>query len=67
MDSDRVLVLDAGRLIEFDEPHVLLQDEQGLFFSMVKMTGKSMASNLHEMARLAHLSRNGNGSNELLN
>lgn len=58
MDSDRVLVLDAGRLLEYDEPHVLLQNEKGLFASMVKMTGKSMASNLREMARIAHEMRN---------
>ena len=54
MDSDRVLVLDAGRIIEFDEPYTLLQNEQGLFASMVRMTGKSMANNLKEMARIAH-------------
>lgn len=53
MDSDRVLVLDAGRMVEFDEPHTLLQNESGLFSSMVKMTGKSMANNLREMARIA--------------
>ena len=53
MDSDRVLVLDAGRVIEFDEPYQLLQNENGLFANMVKMTGKSMAHNLKEMARIA--------------
>lgn len=54
MDSDRVLVLDAGQLVEFDEPYNLLQNESGLFTNMVKMTGKSMANNLREMARIAH-------------
>ena len=54
MDSDRVLVLDAGNLVEFDEPHLLLQNEQSLFSNMVKMTGKSMAHNLKEMARLSY-------------
>lgn len=54
MDSDRVLVLDAGKVVEFDEPYELLQNESGLFTNMVKMTGKSTANNLKEMARLAH-------------
>ncbi|KAF7490266.1 Multidrug resistance-associated protein 4 [Sarcoptes scabiei] len=54
MDSDRVLVLDAGKIIEFDEPYALLQNEKGLFYNMVRMTGKSMANNLKEMARIAH-------------
>ena len=57
MDADRVLVLDAGRLIEFDEPHLLLQNENGLFASMVRMTGKGMAQNLKEMAKIAYDNR----------
>ncbi|CAG2170433.1 unnamed protein product, partial [Oppiella nova] len=57
MDSDRVLVLDAGRVIEFDEPHLLLQNESGLFASMVRMTGKGMAQNLKEMAKIAYDNR----------
>jgi len=57
MDADRVLVLDAGRVIEFDEPHLLLQKENGLFASMVKMTGKGMANNLREMAQIAYDNR----------
>jgi len=57
MDADRVLVLDAGRVIEFDEPHLLLDNENGLFSSMVKMTGKGMAQNLREMAKIAYDNR----------
>ncbi len=57
MDADRVLVLDAGKVIEFDEPHLLLQNENGLFASMVKMTGKGMANNLKEMAQIAYDNR----------
>lgn len=54
MDSDRVLVLDAGQLKEYDEPYALLQNESGLFSNMVKMTGKTTANSLKEMARIAH-------------
>jgi len=43
MDSDRVLVMDAGQVKEFDVPHLLLKREGGLFASMVKNTGKNAA------------------------
>ncbi|XP_067909266.1 canalicular multispecific organic anion transporter 1 isoform X2 [Heterodontus francisci] len=38
MDSTRVMVLDAGRIIEFDTPSVLLQS-QGHFYNMAKDAG----------------------------
>lgn len=41
MDSDRVLVLDNGRIAEFDSPETLLQKEDGVFKAMVD---KSRAS-----------------------
>jgi ABC-type multidrug transport system fused ATPase/permease subunit len=36
MDSDRVLVLDDGRIAEFDSPSELLRNEKGMFHSMVE-------------------------------
>ncbi|VDM83303.1 unnamed protein product [Strongylus vulgaris] len=39
MDCDRLLVLDAGRVIEFDSPQALLAKEEGLFRSMAKDAG----------------------------
>jgi len=36
MDSDRVLVLDDGRIAEFNTPEALLQKENGMFRSMVE-------------------------------
>uniref|UniRef100_A0A8C3KKC3 Multidrug resistance-associated protein 1-like n=1 Tax=Calidris pygmaea TaxID=425635 RepID=A0A8C3KKC3_9CHAR len=38
MDSDRVLVLDAGRILEYDTPHNLLQGK-GAFSEMVAEAG----------------------------
>ena len=57
MDMDRVLVLDAGSVVEFDAPYLLLQNENGVFTSMVKMTGRGMAINLKEMAKTAYDNR----------
>src|SRR6185437_12283079 len=54
MDSDRVLVLDAGRVVEFDTSYNLLSDENSIFSAMVKTTGKEMSENLLQMAKLRH-------------
>jgi len=35
MDSDKVLVLGQGKVLEFDAPAVLLRDPDGVFSSMV--------------------------------
>jgi len=46
MDSDKVLVMDAGTMVEFDHPHILLQNETGFLYGMVQQTGKAMAETL---------------------
>ncbi|XP_030838050.1 multidrug resistance-associated protein 4 [Strongylocentrotus purpuratus] len=58
MDSDRVLVLDQGCIIEFDEPYVLLKNGKSLFGSMVVETGKSEAAKLLAVARAGYYERN---------
>nr|CAD7463304.1 unnamed protein product [Timema tahoe] len=58
MDSDKVLVMDAGTMMEFDHPHLLLQDPDGHFYKMVRETGSPTAEQLHQVARLAFLSGN---------
>ena len=35
MDSDKIMVLDAGRLVEFDSPQVLLKKEGSLLRALV--------------------------------
>jgi ABC-type multidrug transport system fused ATPase/permease subunit len=35
MDSDKILVLDTGKLVEFDSPRNLLASSSGVFKTMV--------------------------------
>ncbi|KAL5604443.1 hypothetical protein BROUX41_002415 [Berkeleyomyces rouxiae] len=39
IDSDRVVVLDKGRVAEFGTPDELLRDTQGIFYGLVKQSG----------------------------
>lgn len=50
MDSDKLLVMDAGVLVEFDHPHVLLGNKHGFFYRMVKESGRITADSLHRIA-----------------
>uniref|UniRef100_A0A663MLG7 Multidrug resistance-associated protein 4 n=1 Tax=Athene cunicularia TaxID=194338 RepID=A0A663MLG7_ATHCN len=51
IDSDRIMVLDAGRLKEYGEPYILLQEHDGLFYKMVQQVGKTEAASLIETAK----------------
>jgi ABC-type multidrug transport system fused ATPase/permease subunit len=55
MDSDRVLVLDAGQVCEFDEPHVLLT-KGGQLATMTANTGQQ-ADRLRRVAERAYKKR----------
>lgn len=57
MDCDRVMVLDNGRLKEFDEPHLLLQNRWGHFYRLVQHTGSLTSIQLALAARQAFLLR----------
>ncbi|XP_072767862.1 ATP-binding cassette sub-family C member 4 isoform X2 [Anoplolepis gracilipes] len=54
MDSDKVLVMDHGQILEFDHPYLLLQNEKGHFSNMVQETGKLMSEQLKECAKKAY-------------
>ncbi len=41
MDCDRVLVLDSGRIVQYDSPHSLSQQNNGIFSQMLEMSGHS--------------------------
>ncbi|KAI2474052.1 Multi drug resistance-associated protein (MRP) [Diabrotica virgifera virgifera] len=55
MDSDKVLVMNFGNLVEFDHPYKLLQIPNGYFYNMVQETGSVMAQQLKEKAQEAYL------------
>ncbi|XP_075166626.1 putative multidrug resistance-associated protein lethal(2)03659 [Haematobia irritans] len=55
MDSDKVLVMDAGRAVEFGTPYELLtQSKEGVFLGMVKQTGNATFESLFKIAQKAH-------------
>ncbi|XP_058792373.1 multidrug resistance-associated protein 1 isoform X4 [Phymastichus coffea] len=43
LDSDRVIVLDKGSIVEFDAPNILLQKPESFFYSMAKDAGLTLS------------------------
>ena len=56
MDADKVLVLDGGKVAEYDAPWVLLQREGGSLKALVDSSGD--AERLYAMAKGAPLKGN---------
>lgn len=50
MDNDRVLVVDAGRAVEFGHPYDLLQQKGGFLWHLVDQTGAETSAILKEIA-----------------
>ncbi|KAJ7646982.1 P-loop containing nucleoside triphosphate hydrolase protein [Roridomyces roridus] len=49
MDADKIMVLDAGRVVEFDTPKTLLQNKDGLLHALVEESGDKEV--LYKMAQ----------------
>ncbi|KAH7568510.1 hypothetical protein JRO89_XS06G0008700 [Xanthoceras sorbifolium] len=49
IDSDRVLLLDSGRVLEYDTPEELLSNEESAFSKMVQSTGAANAQYLRSL------------------
>ncbi|KAF9434448.1 hypothetical protein BGZ76_008001 [Entomortierella beljakovae] len=41
MDSDRILVLDKGQVVEYDSPETLLQNKDSIFYSLASQSGNA--------------------------
>lgn len=50
IDSDRILVMDGLKTVEFATPHELLQNENGSFYGMVQTLG---AQELERFTKIA--------------
>lgn len=58
MDSDKVLVMDAGSVAEFDHPHILLKNTDSLLYKMVQQVGGASAQKLFSVAEESYLVAN---------
>jgi ATP-binding cassette subfamily C (CFTR/MRP) protein 1 len=50
IDSDRILLMDAGRVLEFDTPANLLSDPNGSFTKLVEQSGPEASASLKKIA-----------------
>ncbi|KAF5371584.1 hypothetical protein D9758_003437 [Tetrapyrgos nigripes] len=52
IDYDRIMLLDQGRIVEFDRPRVLLSQPSSKFYALCKATGKEEFSMLKKLSGL---------------
>merc|ERR1711871_1935089 len=52
IDSDRILVIDEGKMVEFDQPGALLAQKDSAFSALVDNMGKNMAEKMRHMVGL---------------
>lgn len=55
MDSDKIIVMENGCIVEYDYPYKLLQRPDTFFYKMVLDTGLSMSEHLEHVALDAFL------------
>lgn len=54
MDSDKILVMDGGTMVEYDNPYNLLKNKNGYLYKMVEQTGRATADVLHNIAEAVY-------------
>ncbi|XP_043488596.1 ATP-binding cassette sub-family C member 4-like [Polistes fuscatus] len=54
MDSDRILLLDHGEILEFDHPYTLLKNEQSYFYKMAEETGETIMEQFKIISKQAY-------------
>lgn len=65
MDNDSVLVMDAGRIVEFGAPHTLLQRKDGLLLKLVNQNDAATVNFLKKIAAESFTRRSGRDSDSL--
>ena len=57
IDSDRILVISDGRVVEFGHPYLLLREGTGVLAEMVAQAGEGNRQRMTEMAHTAYTNR----------
>lgn len=57
MDSDKLLVMNAGKVEEFDHPYLLLKKENGILRNLVNDTGANVSKTLENIAQQNYLKK----------
>lgn len=57
MDNDKLIVVDAGEIMEFDHPYELIQKSDGFFKRLLDQTGTSTAAALTLIAKEVRVSK----------
>lgn len=60
MDNDRIMVMDGGKIVEFDHPYLLIKNENGYLRNLIDQTGTSVSSMLFEVAKQNYYSKKKN-------
>ncbi|CAH1738394.1 unnamed protein product, partial [Aphis gossypii] len=66
MDSDKILVMNAGTIVEFDHPYILLKNKDGYLHKIIEQTGKNNAQSLHNLADESYNKRQMLSNHQLL-
>lgn len=55
IDYDKILVMDAGKVVEYDDPYILIANKESLFYSMCENSGE--LDTLTKLAKEAYVEK----------